>query len=172
MGHRTQPTATPWCSVILPPLLPHPTELPSIRLLRDEMILPILPVCTRAPGRRGGDSNYNLPSNTHTHALSHTHMCTLTHTHTQTCRRAWTKLSLLHRQGPLAPFLLSPGVNRQPWPFIQAIMVCDRRHSSLAVSCPARDALFSVRIQSKPLAWGKERLLIGEHAQILQIVNV
>lgn len=57
-----------------------------------------------------------------------------THTFWQSCWRAWTKLYLLYRLAPLAPFLLSPGVNRQPWPFIQAIMVCDRSHSSLAAS--------------------------------------
>lgn len=51
-----------------------------------------------------------------------------------------------------APFLLSPGINRHLWPFIQAIIVCDRSHSSLAVSWPARDALFSVRINGMPLA--------------------
>lgn len=109
------------------------------------MTLPILPFCTGAPGRRGGGSNYGPPSNTHTLW--------------QSCRRAWTKLSLLYRRAPPAPFLLSPGVNRQPWPFIQAIMVCDRSHSSLALSCPAWDALFSVRIYGMPLAGvaGKKR---------------
>ena len=82
------------------------------------------------------------------------------HTHWHRCRRAWTKLSLLYRLAPPASFLLSPAVNRQPWPFIQAIMACDRSHSSLAVSCPAWDALFSVRIHEMPLAIWKENVLI------------
>lgn len=117
------------------------------------MTLPILPVCSRAPGRSGGSSNYS-PLPAHTHTYIHTQA------HWESCHRAWAKLSLPHRQARPAPFPLSPEVNRQQRLFIQTISVCDRSHSCSAITCPGQGSLFSLRTQGMLPAKGREMYVV------------